>query len=54
MGQTGWETFLSRFMIQQERERCTQIKEVEKEREAKKQLSIEVTGSIVSHWSIDI
>lgn len=36
-----------------EREKHTQIKEVEKEREPKKrELSIEATGPTVSHWSV--
>ena len=54
MGQTGWDTLPSRCVMQRGRERCTQLKEVEKERDGeKRQLSLGVTGSIVSHWGAD-
>lgn len=56
MGKTGSKTLPSRFLIQWERERekCTQIREVEKEREPKKKrLGMEATGSTVSHWGTD-
>lgn len=58
MGKTGWRTRPSRLPTQvsnTERRGRTQIREVGKEREPKKQqLGIEVTGSTVSHWSTDI